>query len=194
MTVETYRRNLRSPIRGLWSGVIDSNQFFDSMEAVIRRGLTEAWESAAKECGIGPNELTTDELNELTGAIFSELSHITGLASAISQNDKASGGNLEPFLKRAELWINRYEDIQSRARVLACGDKKLEWILGATEESCTTCPRLDGQVRRASFWLDTGIVPRNPPNPDLECGGWNCQCTQEPTGKPVSRGRLPRTP
>lgn len=194
MSLETYRRNLRSPIRGLWSGVIDSNQFFDAMETAIRRGLTEAWQAGAGECGIGPDELTPEELNELNAAIFSELNHIDGLATAISENGKDSGGNLAPFLSRTELWVNRYRDLQNRARVLACEDQKLEWVIGQTEEHCTTCPRLNGQVRRASYWLDVGIVPQNPPNPDLECGGWKCLCEQKPTKKPVSRGRLPRTP
>ena len=71
-----------------------------------------------------------------------------------------------------ELWVNRYRDVRNQAKVLACKDEKFVWRLGATENHCSTCPRLDGKVKRGSQWEKSGIRPQNPPNTELECGGW----------------------
>jgi hypothetical protein len=88
------------------------------------------------------------------------------------------------------MWVNQYESAKQKSATLACGDLKLRWQVGPTEH-CKTCLSLNGQVRRASFWANN-VVPRNAPNPKLECGGFRCQCTLEKTDRPLTRGRLPR--
>ena len=47
------------------------------------------------------------------------------------------------------------------------------WQRGSTEEPCSDCLALDGQVKTLREWEAAGIEPQSP---DLECGGWNCQC------------------
>ncbi len=192
--IQRYQAALRSPVRGLWTGVLDRGQFRQSMFNTIETGIIDAWNEGAKECGIAPDELSEDELNTRDERIVQERSHISEFGQAIQEGSRANGGKLTPLFKRLDLWTNRYRDVNNEAKVMACKDKKLIWILGPTEIHCKTCPSLNGKVKRGSFWSNAGIRPQNPPNGNLECGGWNCLCELRPTDKAISRGPLPRTP
>ncbi|MFQ5434614.1 MAG: phage portal protein [Anaerolineae bacterium] len=55
------------------------------------------------------------------------------------------------------------------------------WVLGNTLEHCDDCLRLAKQVHTAEEWRRAGIQPQSP---DLECGGWNCDCRLDPTDAP----------
>lgn len=192
--LEQYRRSLRSPVRGLWQGVLTEGDFQDAMLSIIDRGLTRAFAEGTQECGISQDEWTQDEQEALAGIIVEEFSHVGDFGAAIVQNLRAAGGQLTPLFTRLEMWVNRYRDVQNEAKVTACKDAKLVWRLGATERSCRTCPRLDGKVKRQSVWEKAGVRPQNPPNPLIECGGWNCLCTLTVTDEPISKGPLPRLP
>ena len=52
------------------------------------------------------------------------------------------------------------------------------WRLGATIDHCSDCLNLDGQVHTAAEWRSAGIEPQSP---DLECGGYHCDCRLERT-------------
>lgn len=188
----TYRMGIRNAVRGLWSGAMEMGQFYDLMGLTIDQGLTAAWAEGAKECGIRPGEYSDQEMQELNNAKAREEMYVPDLADAVQENSKANGGKLSPLFQRADAWIIRYQDVVNRARVMACSDRKYEWVLGPTEH-CDTCARLEGQVRRGSFWREH-VMPQQPPNPKLQCGGWRCQCDLRETDASVSRGRLPRTP
>lgn len=189
MSLNTYRAGLRSIARGLRSGAIDGTQFNSEMRNIINRRLTQAFEQGAAECDIKPDEFTQAEFLAIGQAIQEELTHVSDFGAAIR------AGRDEPIaslFNRIDSWANRFDDIKNLGKVMACKDKKLMWKLGATEKHCSTCPRLDGKVKRASQWKASGVRPQNPPNPNLQCGGWRCQCTLITTNKAVSRGPLPR--
>lgn len=190
---ENYRRGLRAAVRGLWLGALDRAQFWDAMSSTINRGITSAWHAGAADCGIAADELSPEEKAALQKAIDYEHLWIGGFANTIGENTKARGGKLTPLFSRAEIWIGRWEGTRTAARVMACKDKKLVWTLGPTEH-CNSCTRLAGQVRRASFWNDKGILPRVHGADYLDCQGFRCQCTLQPTDEPLSRGRLPKLP
>lgn len=154
-----YRAGLRAPIRGLWLGVMDRDQFHREMSRAINRFLRLAWESGAAECGVRLDELTPDEQAALQKAIDYEHLWIGGYANEIERVSKAKGGLLTPLYNRAEIWVGRWEGVKSQASILACGDEKREWVVGPTEH-CRSCKKLEGQVRRASFWAERGIFPR----------------------------------
>ena len=109
-------------------------------------------------------------------------------------NSKVKKGKLTPLLTRIEIWIGRWEGVKSQATVMACGDQKLKWNQGPSEKGCKTCTKLNGQVRRASFWKDKGVLPRVHDSPLLDCKGFRCACTIDPTDEPLSRGRFPNIP
>jgi len=193
MSINQYRKGLRSATRGLWNGSLDRRQFRSAMNGVIDRRLFQAWLEGAAECGIDAADLTVDEQADLAKAIREEQSNVPAFADRIQENSKVNKGKLIPLLDRINnLWVNRYRDLRNQAKTIACKDKKFIWKLGATEVHCSTCPKLDGKVKRGSVWTKAGIRPQNPPNSAIECGGWNCLCELLPTNKPVSKGPLPR--
>ena len=192
-----YRRGIRAAIRGYWSAAWDYNQFTDGMVTAIHMGIPTAWYEGAAACGIMPADLSPEEKTALRQAIFHEENYIARLAQVVEAGSKANGGKLGPLMARAGTWIARYHDIVNRAKVMACADQKLRWTLhGAhvTKEPCSTCVKLNGKVKRASYWKRVGVQPQNPPNPSLECLGWLCGCSFEVTDEPLSRGPLPRLP
>lgn len=188
----TYRMSIRNAVRGLWTGAIDRGQFLEIMGLAIDQGLAAAFAEGAKECGITPDEYTDRELQALREAQSQEEMQVLPFAEDIMANSKANKGRLGPLFQRAEMWILRYKDLVNRGRTFACSDGKFRWDLGPTEH-CRTCSALAGQVRRGSFWRER-VLPQNAPNHLLECKGYRCQCTLEPTEEPVSRGRLPNLP
>jgi hypothetical protein len=191
-SITSYRSGLRSAVRALWLGLISPEQFEGEMRSIINRRLNEAFDEGAKQFGVTPDEYTQQEWLFIANTINSEMGHVPGLANDVSMNSKANGGKLTPLLARMDNWIPRYNDVKNRAIAMIGSDVKLEWILGFTSQHCSTCVRLNGKVKRGSQWDSAGILPQNPPNPILECGGWRCQCSLQQTDKPMSRGPLPR--
>lgn len=189
--IVSFRRNLRASVRGLWTGALTKRQALSTFRAAIERAIEMAWVEGAAECGIQPDEMTVEELTARDEFIFEQNEFATGFIDTIAAQSKANGGSLTPLLQRVEKWVNQYESAKQNSTTLACKDLKLEWVLGPTEKHCRTCPALNGQVRRASFWANN-VVPRNGPNPKLECKGFYCLCKLKKTDKPLSRGRLPR--
>jgi hypothetical protein len=184
---------IRAAIRGLWSGQFERFDFVDSMRAAIERRLREAWLKGAAECGIKENELSPAEISALTNLVNSQLPPLVGFSADIAERSKANGGKLGPLLSRGNSWINRYPQAVSQGKAMACQDKKLEWRLGEAEH-CSSCLKLAGKVKRASFWAESGIIPRVAGADYLECRGYNCQCDLVPVTFNASSGPLPSLP
>ena len=168
-----YARSLRAPVRGLWSGAMDYSQAYDAFYLTVERYLTLAWHGGLKEAGIDAVEMSVIERQALSAVISKEQGFIAGFMNIVMDGSKKNGGKLGPLVKQIDQWATRAIDAQNKAKLLAKSDPKLEWVVGPTEISCTTCfDKLQGKVKRASYWLREGVQPQNPPNPLLECGGW----------------------
>jgi hypothetical protein len=190
-----YRSMIRSMVRGLWSGVLDLDQAFDAGVTGMRLFLTQAWNAGLKSVGVLPSEQSPEQRIELQQIINRETTFLFSFLVDIEAGNKASGGKLGPQMKRAEKWLTRASDVESRARVTAASDPKLKWIVGPTDQSCNTCgKKLRDKVKRASTWKRRGIFPRKPENASLSCRGWNCLCFFQPTTEPLSKGPLPNVP
>lgn len=189
-----YGRNIRRVAKSLWNGTIGGPTFVSQLTNVIFLGITRAWLLGAKDAGIKPDELTDKEKKALADMINKELTFIPGFALLIIQNSKARQGRWGTVFSRSQQWEKRFLNARNRAHLMASTNPKLIWKLGKAEKHCTSCGRLDGKVKRNSFWEEKGIEPQSPPNDRLECGGHNCTCELKITDKPLSRGPLPRVP
>lgn len=187
--IDRYRRDLRSFVRGLWTGVMDTARFIASVTDAVERAVMTAWREGAAKAGVKEDELTPDELAARDQAMWNQWMHVAGFAEFVDANSRANGGNLETCLNRADLWVNQYNSASVKAEAMAAGDMKAVWVLGPTEH-CPTCAKLNGKVKRMSYWV-AHVLPQNAPNPRLSCGGWRCQCTLQKTDLPLSKGRLP---
>lgn len=194
METKDYGVDIRSSVRGLWRGDIGRASFFDGMMSTIRRGMRKAWLEGAATCGISDySELTVAEVSALSELVRSQYGYLVGFADSIEDGSRDNGGKLGPHIDRSELWTRRYNEAFERGRAMACADKKLKWVLGETEH-CSSCLKLAGKVKRASYWADRGIFPAVPGARYLECRGYRCGCNFEETDDPLSRGPLPGLP
>lgn len=183
-----YLRGIRAAVYGLWSNQIGFADYVQMMVETIDNGLRRAWYQGADDMGIQPEELTPAENQAILNEINSNIGYVYPLGNDIMAADKAHGGKLTPFYRRADMWGGRFEAVRSRARMMAGQDQKLQWQMGPTREHCTDCQRLDGRVYRASIWRSIGLEPRSRL---LECRGYKCLCRFVPTTLPSTRGRPP---
>ena len=88
------------------------------------------------------------------------------------------------------MWSGRYNEVRDQARIeFSKGTGQMfEWVLGPTEQHCTTCGGLSGIVATADEWDESGYRPQSP---DLECHGYHCLCELQPTDKEKTKGGIP---
>ena len=75
------------------------------------------------------------------------------------------------------LWSNNIASTENLGALMDREDSWYMWQFGATERHCRDCANLNGQIHRASEWRAAGIRPQAP---DLQCGGWRCDCRLVP--------------
>ena len=193
--IAQYRREIRSAVRGLWSGALSWEDSWESMDSTIERLWRKAFHDGAKEVGVLPVELTPDERLKLRQGIAQETSYISGLLDATETGSRANGGELGPLYKRVELWVQRYQQVYTDGQMTARENPKLKWIYSHTVKNhCISCEKLNGKIKRKSQWEKAGLQPQGP---TLVCmisaGGITvCQCHFEVTIEPLSKGPLPR--
>jgi len=187
-----YAKGLRDAVRGLWRDDLSQEVFIGDVSSLMETRLRQAWFEGAAECAIYPDEITPSEQLKLATAIQEQLAFISGFAADIVANSKDRGGKLTPLMTRVDqLWVNRYFQFKNEGQATACSDVKMMWVLGLTEEHCPECIQLHGRVKRGSYWISRGILPRVPGNNYTTCRGYKCWCSLVPTEEPVSRGPLP---
>jgi hypothetical protein len=186
--LQKYQSGIRKGIYGLWSGKMDAQDAFMHLWVVIERGIMQAWYNGAMDCGIRPEELSQIELRGLQDAIYNEMQYLEKLIYDVMERNKASGTQLKTLNTKINMWSNRYNQIRNKAKALACGNKKLKWILGPTKVHCVDCAKLNGKVKRASTWVASGWMPQGKM---LACKGYQCLCSLVVTTDPLSPGKLP---
>lgn len=193
-TVGSYTRHIWQDMRDYFNGDQDAFAFIDSLVAEIDNQYTRAWNEGAKEAGVDPRDMSDPDLVPLQDRIEREREFILGLAEDIDAA-RAQGMTTQEFSAafkyRADLWANRYAEVKNEAVIWFSRDK-LEWQLGATEQHCATCAKLNGVVAYADEWNESGLRPQSAPNDRLECGGWRCDCSLVPTDKRKTRGGIPQ--
>lgn len=187
--IAAMRMNIRNAVRGLWTGNTDIFDFYEQMDAANRLGGETAWREGAETCGIKPSERTEEETKRLEEMIAQNRQYIFGFGEAIEAGSKANGGKMAVQMKRAELWINWYNEVKAVAQQMACVDTKLMWQWSPEKEHCADCRKLNGRIYRASVWAKYNIWPQSH---DLECRGFRCGCSFVPTDKPVTPGKPPQ--
>lgn len=170
-SVDAYAFALRQNVRAFWSGRRDFDQFLETLNDTIQFHLELAWRRGAAECGISPDERTSEEAARLREFVLNQMSFTFNLAEFVEANIQAEGGLLRTSLKRLPPWINRYNEVKAIASEMACGDQKLVWLIGVAEH-CKTCLKLAGRVMRASRWAELDVHPQDTRPGKLACRGF----------------------
>lgn len=103
------------------------------------------------------------------------------MPTLIEKVKRAFGIGWDRLVSRLGLWVNKgiaafNRGIVEREPIPGEIEPRYMWVLGNTERHCSDCLSLNGQIKTASEWATAGIEPQSP---DLECGGWNCDCRLE---------------
>lgn len=191
MSGKAYAASVRASFRGLWSGQLDNLSFADAMFSAIHRGFEQAFAEGQKECGLLPDERSPEEQDKLNEIIGDNNQYVGGLATWLFDHSKAKGFKFSDVEYRAQLWINRYEEVKAIAQMMTCKDKKYQWRIDGGEH-CRTCLKLNGRVHRASLWARK-VTPRVTDG-RLACRGFNCKCQLLETDLPATKGRFPNLP
>lgn len=176
-------RSVRGAVRRLYNSA-DISAFIGEMYGYIEAQFTAAWFEGMADNGLNKDDMTEEWVNHLTGLIVAEQAFVYDFGNEIVAAALGTGGStkpIDPFLARADLWGNRYNEIVNEARIMTAeAGQKLVWVFGDTDH-CETCMELNGIVAFASEWSVAGVKPQSAPNDNLQCGGWRCKCSLEPT-------------
>lgn len=179
-------------VKDLFNKHIDELEFVQVAEDLLYGQLRDAWMEGMAVNGLTEDDMTPEYETELGGLIQAQNEQLLDFADAIVEESNAPDASIDGLLARADLWNNAYLDVYNQAiAYTADAADKFEWVLGNTEHHCETCEALDGTIATAEDWLASGIRPQDPPNDQLECGGWRCDCKLVPTKDPVTEGGIP---
>jgi hypothetical protein len=156
--------------------------------------LRDAFDLGAADMGITPEDYTKQDTTLRDEIIAEEQSHINDLLKYLDGLANNPDAKLSDADYRLDLWKARFDDVRGRAKIILGKDAPMIWVVNPEKEHCKSCLKLNGIVKRASFWQSHGVLPQSPPNPYLDCKGFACGCQILPTDKKISRGRLPSLP
>jgi hypothetical protein len=203
--IASYRVELIRTARALYDRPYRSRVagFVNAFSEVVRRGLGVAWQEGAATWGIEPKDFKDEEVAQRDDMVEAQMGYVADVGEWILEyageknwiEDPDNKGYFirppfDPIEARVALWENNYNSVQTRAKLVTGMDRKMVWRLGDTELHCETCKKLEGKVKRGSYWLENDILPQNPPNETLDCGGWRCDCSLEPTDEEITDGSL----
>lgn len=182
-TFEFFQNAIRRLVKSLYKGNVDEVEFVQVFEDLISGQLTRAWFEGMADNGLTKEDMIEEWQASLDAIISEEFLRVYEFAQDIKAASRLTGESIDPLLVRADLWANRYNDVVNQARLETADSKdRFEWVYGEAEH-CETCAALNGIVAFGWEWEQSGFHPQQPPNPLLDCGGWRCQCSLEPTDR-----------
>lgn len=185
-TINTYHQALIKLVNQYRKKEIGKTAFKEQMRALIAKQFRLGWIAGARTVDALDAVKFPDSDVILEGLIDDELAYIQEFADAVQVATKAI--TLADITRRLGIWANQFERLKNRAMLFFGGEKRLMWREGDTVKKCVTCVGLDGQVRTANEWARLNIQPQDK---QLECGGWNCDCSFVVTNAPLTNSPLP---
>lgn len=147
----------------------DKRRFGIAMRRLLRQQGTQAMLDGLADGGVEVDDLNQDEERTFKRWLADQSGFVTNLGREATKEGFAADVH-----NRATMWANKsLEPIYRQGLLSADANGMYEWVLGATEEHCKTCLRMNGQIHRLKSYDDKGITPKSD---KLECGGWRCDC------------------
>lgn len=174
--------NLVDLIRGGLNEDVSRRRFGTVMRAQLRRLGQMAYQDGLQSGGVN-DPLDEDDLFKVQSWMLGQSEYVSQFANEVFKQG-LSEAEIE---SRAVVWANKaLEPIYQEGLLTADKNGMYQWKLGATEQHCKDCERLNGQVHRLKQWYSKGWTPKSD---RLECNGFNCDCSFERTKDPA-RGRF----
>jgi hypothetical protein len=127
--------------------------------------------------GGGELPIDDDALDWIEARITEEFGHIESLFEDAKQLRRDKDFDFFQWATaRADGYTRTLSAIYTQAMAMVKDNVMVTWHLGATEKHCKTCAKLDGQRHKIKWFISRNYIPRQP-GADLECGGYNCDCS-----------------
>lgn len=167
----------------------DQSMFESELIILIVQYAEIAMLEGYNDGGIPEHEIEEADIKWLDEFEKKQTAYVENVAKALYADKKLTPDELKG---KPQMWWNMsimpaYNEGLSRASKDGVG----VWVMGATEQHCTDCFRLNYKARRFSFWLKylNGDLP---PSKETECGGFRCECRIIPFQVPANRGAMPK--
>lgn len=190
------------------NGQLTRGQWAFRVRALIREFGRQAFRDGLQDGGVDPNELSDEDTTRINELIREQSQYVTNLGEMVFKSEWDDPLDDEMIIMFASMrqitdaqagakpamWFNRsIVPFYEAGKLSADANGLYEWVIGATEESCQTCLKANGQRHRLKHWHRSGILPQSNGTKELECKGFNCKCNLvRVSGK--ARGRLDRIP
>lgn len=163
------------------NGDIDRRRFGVVARGQIASYGRKAYRDGLEAGGADATEISDEELAEISRIAVEQSQYVTSVGEAIFVDGKVSPAQAAG---KPQLWWNKsIMPFYEAGLVSADKNGNYEFLLGATEDHCIDCARLNGQVHRLRNWVKSGWMPQAN---KLSCGGWKCDCRLEKTKRQVS--------
>ncbi len=183
-TVDFFLNAVERLVQSVYDGII-GGEFIDIMSSLIQGQINQAYEQAwMDDGGELPMPLYLQQAAETD--ILRQYDFVDQYYRDIvdARVDKTP---VSPLLSRAVLWANRWNESYNNAILLIQAQEggNMIWVFGDTDH-CATCESLNGVVASANEWVESGYQPQGSM---LDCGGFRCKCSLEPTSQRRSKNR-----
>jgi hypothetical protein len=141
------------------------------LRSVLTRSGRKATIDGLKVGGVETDVLEDSDLDTFLKWNAEQSGYVSGLTARIW--DK--GLSEKEIYSSVESWASKsLASAYQNGLISADVNGMYEWKLGATEEHCDTCARLNKQVHRLKDWIARDLKPGSSA---LDCGGWQCACS-----------------
>lgn len=152
----------------LQRGGISEAEYKARFKVLIQRTLKALF---ALGSGVEESEQTPEAQATIDAMVQEQEDYSEGIAIALAAGNYED--NPAGLANRVGLWVSMFAGALFLGRMWGDDNKRLQWRLGGTIEHCTTCSMLNGQVKTAKEWRESGYQPQGSM---LECKGFRCQC------------------
>jgi hypothetical protein len=142
------------------------------MRGAIQRYGKSAYQDGLESGGVDETDLSEDDIRIIGDISVHDTQYITDIVNEI-YSETGMTGTPE---SRAPLWSKSLTEFYQAGVASADANGIYEWKLGNTEKHCKSCLRMDGQKHRMKDYVRKGIIPQCS---ELDCGGYNCDCSLE---------------
>lgn len=181
-TLLDFEADFADLLTGALKGEVTRARFGVVARALLRRYGQQAYKDGLNDSGVATDELSAEDRNALAVWLADQSGYVNDLGKRLY----AGADNRDPDYT-AGLWGAKSLREAYQLGVLSADRNGMyEWVLGATEQHCKDCLRLNGQRHRLKDWHERGWLPGVF---DLECKGFNCDCKLQRTTE-QARGRF----
>lgn len=164
-----YEGDVANLVNAAVAGEVTRVRFGVAMRALLEKYGRKAMLDGLKAGGVDVEVLTDDDLDTFKAWQREQSLYVSSMGDAIYKEGIQYTGDA-----RANLWANKsLSSIFNKGLLSADANGVYTWVLGATEEHCADCSRLNGQSKRLKTWHKDGLLPKSS---ELACHGFECKC------------------